>query len=496
MGEEVEWTINYFKSSPNASVEYGRDEDANIFLNSIAKSQLSDGSGIIMRNPQSASSVDRMMFRNGGFTYIDIGSLVETNTPECRNHYELVRYNRAMEIYMYLASVEYSRGREIYEKERRNANVWKSNVDAKMVSRGVHESYDTDARKFIDKIDLMMPYLVFRQLFAGSGGYYGNEYVISPRAMITGVPKNSSSQSNSRPILNEKNENLSTESRFRFHQTLGDGLRGDVPNLLKYGITSYMIAAVEEGIVKDAPVMEDPVNSIKKISKDLNGNWGVELKNGKKMKALEYLYSDVLESIEKLFRNREVKSYDKLTLDKYKFVLDKLYCGLFESLRSDVEWLNKKYFVDKYYESMEFPNNYTELQKKKSSSFAYTDVANDTVWLNIRNGINFGFFRNLRKNLRPLRTTRIWEDEDVKLAVLLPPQNSRAEFRAWLVKKHGNNFHVFDWQKAERHAGNLNYSIEFLELDGWCPEKYEEADKRWKSQTFFYGGQMQLPDSI
>ncbi len=477
MGEEVEWLTNLSISEYNGNIDKAR-----FYIR-----RMEDVRPEILLTPH--GKFTKSMFRNGGFVYVDL-ELVETCTPECRNHFEMGRYNKAMEVYMYAAAEEL---RQSYGAE---VNAWKYNVNhfdefsanrsareghegdfwgqgeyMSSVARGTHESYDTDRAKFRDKVRLMIPYLTFRQLFAGAGGYYGDKYVISPRAMLTTALESSESRIK-RPILGLKDEQYASthetsNSRYRFHQVCGDGLRGDVPNLLKYGVTSYMIGAIEEGIITTVPHIHYPVGTLHEIATNTGGPWKIELKDSReKVDVVDYLNSYVLHPIEKLFEVREVQPHDKLTLDKFKFVLDKFSQGLVESAKEDVEWVNKKLFVDKAIDLFDFPTGYTDLRKRQVLSLEYVDAANPDVWLNIRQGMDLGGCS--------VKSTVIYTDRDMADAVMNPPKNSRAAFRAYLAKKY-NDLNSLDWGQARRDRMHLR----FLETDGWCEEEYERRSNGW-----------------
>jgi proteasome accessory factor A len=401
------------------------------------------------------------MFRNGGFLYIDLENIIETATPECRNHHELLRYSKAMELYMYYGFLE-------LKKLKKEVKCWKLTT-FKGGTRGAHESYDTDRLSFYPNRELLIPYLCFRQLFTGSGGYYKDKFVISPKTMF--VEKDISSQWSHRPILSTRDTKGGAYRRYRFHQTFGDALRTEIPTLLKFGITSYMIAAVEEGLVKKVPKILQPVLAVRTISENLSGPWRVESKEGKRIDVVEYLCSDVMGVIERLFGARVPQDHDRFTLKKLDFVLQKLSAGSIEGLRNDLEWAMKLYILERYLDRFKYPykGKKFEQEKRKDLAVRFTDITDDDVWSLIEIGLSPG----PQESLKPIIPTKILSKEEIKKAVLCPPRNSRAEFRVRLAKRYESRLFKLDWDCTERTSSSGAYN--FKELNGWDEKKYKKC---------------------
>ena len=191
--------------------------------------------------------------RNGSRIYL-CDSLPEIATPECRNAFELLKYDKASEFYMQIAVEELNKQLK-EKKEKIVIQCWKANTELKPeFTRGTHENYSIDVRKF--KKDCLIPFLILKPIFFGAGGYVSErvsdfsalkeiiekaKYVVSPKAMATrrvygGGGSRKHSLFSIRGISN-----------LRIHIDAGEGLRSEVARLLNNAITSYVIQAIESG---------------------------------------------------------------------------------------------------------------------------------------------------------------------------------------------------------------------------------------------------------
>src|SRR6266513_2533502 len=137
-----------------------------------------------------------VFLENGARLYLDVGSHPEYATPECDSIADLVVHDKAGERY-------------------------------------------GDFTKFTD---VLIPFLVTRQVFAGAGKVLqtarGAMYCVSQRAehIWEGV---SSATTRSRPIINTRDEPHADAERFRrLHVIVGDSNMSEYATFLKIGATS------------------------------------------------------------------------------------------------------------------------------------------------------------------------------------------------------------------------------------------------------------------
>ncbi|HUV03054.1 MAG TPA: proteasome accessory factor PafA2 family protein [Desulfobacteria bacterium] len=390
--------------------------------------------------------------RNGSRIYICTGGHLEIATPECRNAFDVLKYDKAAEVYMQLgvekANERYS---EKLKRRRRTSTYiqcWKANVEIdKRYSRGTHESYMVERKNFVGREHLLIPFLVLRKIFFGAGGYVaekeGVKYVLSPKAMVARrVFTESPSQW---PILSTRDEPLGSKDSYRVHVTSGEGVRSEVTRLLCNAITSYVIDAIESGKITHVENIWNPLQTFKDISENTSGDWRIKLMNGRTELAIDYLTSNYLEAIEKLFAERKVSYWDKYALDTFKRVCAKFEQGLLEDpyVFRRIEWVMKLKVIKS--ESNEFSYNYIprgkfdyrnmylmdeQTERKIAASFAFTNLCDYDLYECVADKIG---------------VERILTDDEIGEALLFPPKDSRAELRVRLASEFENA--TLSWNK-------------------------------------------------
>ena len=390
--------------------------------------------------------------RNGSRIYICTGGHLEIATPECRNAFEALKYDKAAELYMQIG-VERA-NKKYREKLRKRANApsyiqcWKANVEIdKRYSRGTHESYEVVRRNFVGKENLFIPFLILRKIFFGAGGFVaekeGLKYVISPKAMVS---KRVLTESPSQwPILSTRDEPLGTKDKYRVHVTSGEGVRSEVTRLLNNALTSYVLDAIETGKLSHVEDIWNPLQTFKDISANTEGDWRVKLANGRTELAIDYLEANYLAVIEELFEERETSYWDKYVLETFKRLCDKFRQGLLEDpyVVRRLEWVMKLWVIKN--EIDDFDYKYTskgkfdyrsiymmdeEIEKEIAASFDFTNLCDYDLYERVADKIG---------------VERILTEEEIGEALLFPPKDSRAELRVRLASEFGNA--ALSWNK-------------------------------------------------
>ncbi len=390
--------------------------------------------------------------RNGSRIYICTGGHLEIATPECRNAFEALKYDKAAELYM---QIGVERANKRYrEKLRKRVNApsyiqcWKANVEIdKRYSRGTHESYEVVRRKFVGKENLFIPFLVLRKIFFGAGGFVaekdGLKYVISPKAMVS---KRVLTESPSQwPILSTRDEPLGTKDKYRVHVTSGEGVRSEVTRLLNNALSSYVLDAIEAGKLSHVEDIWNPLQTFKDISANTEGDWRIKLTNGRTELAIDYLEATYLAVIEELFEERETSYWDKYVLETFKRLCDKFRQGLLEDpyVVRRLEWVMKLWVIKN--EINDFDYKYTskgkfdyrsiymmddEIEKEIAASFDFTNLCDYDLYERVADKIG---------------VERILTEEEIGEALLFPPKDSRAELRVRLASEFGNA--ALSWNK-------------------------------------------------
>ncbi len=415
------------------------------------------GRGVFVFRP--VENIPRAHIRNGGVCYIH-SNLFEVSTPECRDALQLVSYDKASEAYARLASWA------LEEETAQRVHLYKTNIasDPKMESEyttvGAHENYLVEREKYEGKESLLVPYLVLRQVFAGAGGYVGGSYRVSPRTIF---PKKIYSEvSTDYPIMSTRDEPHAGEKFFRVHVVNGEGARSEYTTFLKHSMTSYVLQAIQEGYVGKVPELADPLTAGKEISRNLLGDWEVELADGGRTRVMDYLNSYYLEGVERVFEEMEAKDYDRLALRefKWKWVSQKLDEGMIEDLDASIEWVIKLSLIEMGLDdNFQLDEGLDETSAKEAAAFQYTAVTDS-------------LFEELveRHGIRTMVS-----DEEVERAFKDPPREGRGGLRVAIADRFSEALASLSWSYAKLRRGRAVVQVPFLDMDGWSQGKISKT---------------------
>src|SRR4051794_31526935 len=232
-----------------------------------------------------------VFLRNGSRLYLDVGSHPEYATAECDDLTQLVTHDKAGERILEDLLVDAER-RLADEGIGGDIFLFKNNTDSAGNSYGCHENYlVTRAGEFSRIADVLLPFLVTRQLICGAGKVLqtprGAVFCLSQRAehIWEGV---SSATTRSRPIINTRDEPHADAERYRrLHVIVGDSNMNEVTTLLKVGSADIVLRMIEAGVAMRDLTLENPIRAIREVSHDVTGRRKVRLVNGKEISALE-----------------------------------------------------------------------------------------------------------------------------------------------------------------------------------------------------------------
>jgi proteasome accessory factor A len=257
--------------------------------------------------------------RNGGRLYIDaVGSHEEYATPECTDVEDLVAHDRAGRAI--LQSIVNDLGMQEAVSFHNNAIDHFGGH-----TFGCHENYlvQIEDRFFTDALSYLLPFLVTRQIYAGTGrvgghrltrpssksnimtlgehevdyvwvsNFYGVEidptvdFQLSQRA--DHIVKTISSRVRfNRAIINPKWDSYYTYSNLhRLHILFGESNQSEYALALKVGATSIALDLIEEGCVPQEVEIMDPLEALRSVSRDPKMRWIVKLRNGKTIPAVD-----------------------------------------------------------------------------------------------------------------------------------------------------------------------------------------------------------------
>ena len=227
-----------------------------------------------------------VFLRNGSRLYLDVGSHPEYATAECDDLVQLVTHDKSGERILEDLLVDAER-RLADEGIGGDIFLFKNNTDSAGNSYGCHENYLVGrAGEFSRIADVLLPFLVTRQLICGAGKVLQTpeapSYCLSQRAehIWEGV---SSATTRSRPIINTRDEPHADAERYRrLHVIVGDSNMSEVTTLLKIGSANLVLEMIEAGVQFRDFTLDNPIRAIREISHDLTGRRPVRLAGGRK----------------------------------------------------------------------------------------------------------------------------------------------------------------------------------------------------------------------
>ncbi len=371
---------------------------------------------------------------NGGRLYVD-GPHPEYSTPECTDLRSLIAYEKA--------------GERIVEAclERVNRQhpdtpwvIYKNNTDHKGHSYGYHENYLVERGiPFDTLVTQLMPFLVTRQIYAGAGKV-GTEnrtspttYQISQRAdffeTLVGL-----STMVKRPIINTRDEPHADPARYRrLHVIVGDANMSEVSTYLKVGTLALVLAMVEKGTYVSDMTIDDPISSIKAVSRDLTLKKTILLSSGHHLRALD-VQRAYWEAAERHFSTCTDPAVKDI-LYRWQAVLTMLDHDPMQ-LDREIDWVMKKRLIDAYVERKGIP--WTD-PRVTMMDLQYHDVTQEK-----------GLYYTLE---RSDRATRLVSSTKVTDAQQNPPKDTRAYFRGHCLKKFSKDVYAASWSSLLFDAG-------------------------------------------
>ncbi len=372
---------------------------------------------------------------NAGRIYLDMGHL-EYASPECASLTDLVASDRAGDQLIQQAIEAMGLGDQV--------SLIKNNIDHETdATFGSHENYLVTRRFPFSRrgLGLLVPFLITRQIFTGAGrigsadtpdGWIPVEQLLIRRPGLRNagdrpsLPFQISQRADhivndffewvqqNRAIVNTRDEPLADPNQFRrIHLLLGDSNLAETATALKLGTTGLVLQLIEEGHAPTGFDFEDPVETLKEISRDQDFTWLVALRSGKTISAID-IQEQFLDAAGKRYRGQDEET--DWVLDQWETVLTDLR-GDYRKLVGRVDWASKLWLLDSFREAEKVERDDPWL---KSLDLEYHNLHPDK-------GLYFGL-------LEEGKVPRVTTDKAVELAQTQPPRNTRAFGRGELVR--------------------------------------------------------------
>lgn len=396
---------------------------------------------------------------NGSRLYLDVGSHPEYATGECDDIEQLIAHDKAGErILEDLARDAQSRLQD--EGVTGEIFLFKNNTDSAGNSYGCHENFLISRQGDFSKFsDVLIPFLVSRQLIAGAGKVLttprGATFCLSQRAehMWEGV---SSATTRSRPIINTRDEPHADAERYRrLHVIVGDSNMSETTTMLKVGATDLVLRMIEAGVVLRDLTLENPIRAIREISHDITGKKTVRLSNGRELSALDMQREFFERAFEFAHRREIAVGTVAKVLDLWERTLDAVEKDDLAAVASEIDWVNKLQLVERYSIKHDLALS--------SPRIAQIDLAYHDI--NQNRGL---YYLSQRRGL----VKTVASEADIALAQVEPPQTTRAKLRGDFIKRAQETRRDFtvDWVHLK-----LNDQAQRTVL---CKDPFKSVDER------------------
>ena len=383
-----------------------------------------------------------LVLSNGARFYNDHAH-PEYSTPECSTLLEIISQDKAGERIL----AECARRRNAKLQPGCRARLYKNNTDFVGHSYGCHDNYLMRRDVAWDNIvRYVVPFLVTRQIFAGAGkmGVEGEEsagqqgvFQIAQRSDFFSVLCSIDTM-NRRPLVNTRDEPHADSRLYRrFHVIIGDANMSEFAMALKIGTTALVLELIEKG---HAPELDlaNPIQATKSISRDQTYDWIIELRDGRKISAID---------VQRLYLAAAQEHCDRDDADavwllrEWQQVLadlesDPMQCG------DRLDWVAKRFLLGTFQEAEQLEWSDPWLQ---SIDLEYHNVSLDE-----------GLYYEL---VRQGQMRRIVSEEEIKNAIFQPPTTTRAFFRGRSVAKFNCEIASIQWNELTFHHNGTIYSV-------------------------------------
>jgi proteasome accessory factor A len=231
---------------------------------------------------------------------------------------------------------------------------------------------------------------------------------------------------NRRPLVNTRDEPHADAARYRrFHVILGDSNMSEWATAMKIGTTALVLDLIE---CNEAPQLEiaQPLDANKSISRDQTYDWIIELKDGRKISAID-VQRIYLRAAAKLQSNEDEDK--QWILREWENILNDLEREPM-STRDRVDWAAKKFLLNALQEEERLAWSDPWLQ---SIDLEYHNVDRERgLYYEL---VSEGIMR------------RITSEDEIKTAIFSPPETTRAFFRGRAVARFNEEISSIQWDE-------------------------------------------------
>ncbi|MDE3226698.1 MAG: proteasome accessory factor PafA2 family protein, partial [Nitrospirota bacterium] len=328
------------------------------------------------------------------------------------------------------------------DRGREKFVLYKNNSDGKGNSYGYHENYLLARSVPFERIvQVLVPFLVTRPIFAGSGKVGAEnqtspaDYQISQRADFFECLVDLNTMVK-RPIVNTRDEPHADPAKYRrLHVIVGDANMCELSTYLKVGTLAIVLEMVEAGVEFPQLELDEPVRAIKAVSRDLDMKATLKLADGRVTSAIA-IQRAYLRTAQDYFACHELPQVTKDVLVRWEEVLDKLERDPLLLVR-ELDWVAKRQMIRSY---MERKGCGWDDPRVLLLDLQYHDVRPEK-----------GLYYTLeRSNL----VDRLLQDSEIDRAERNAPAGTRAFFRGSCLKKFPRQVYAASWTSVLFDVGN------------------------------------------
>src|SRR6266516_4883063 len=384
--------------------------------------ELGGGAGVAQEfiEAEEDAGMANVILPNGARLYVDHAH-PEYSSPEVTNPLDVVRWDRAGELVM----LEAIRRLATMPGVATTINLYKNYLCRR----------DTP---FATLVRHLVPFFVTRQVICGAGrvglGQDGRTpgFQISQRADFFEVEVGLETTLK-RPIINTRDEPHADADRYRrLHVIVGDANLSEISTYLKVGMTSLVLAMIEDAFLPDDLGIAQPVRELHEISHDPTLTHLIRLADGRKITAIG-LQGEYLDRARKFVDDRYGEDADSQTRDvlaRWESALTRLEADPMQ-LADELDWVAKLRLLNGYRDRDELDWDSPRLQLV---DLQYADVRPDK-------GLYHRLVaRGAMKTLLPegIATT----------AMSTPPDDTRAFFRGECLQRYGAAVAAASWDSV------------------------------------------------
>jgi proteasome accessory factor A len=326
-----------------------------------------------------------LLLRNGGQLHVDAVSQPEYATPDCGSVPELVVHDKA--------------GERILEGLLTGAiRVFKTNAGGG--SFGCQEEYLIDRRGEFGRLaDILIPFLVTRQLICGAGAV-----AATPRGAVYCLSRPAAAD-RSKPLINTRD--LPRAGLPRLRVIVSDPTMSEPATLLKAGATDLVLRMAEAGVRLPDRTLDSPVQAIGEVSRDITGRHGLRLARGREMSALD-IQRDYLAAARDFTGSRGADAVTARILGLWERALDAIATGNLDAIAREIDWVIKYQLIEQYRAAHDLPLSAPQVA---DADLSYHDIDRRR-----------GLYYQLQRDGKVDRTAR---DIDIFEAKTVPPAPGR-----------------------------------------------------------------------